>query len=41
MCKCLETVGRAVSKRAAMAPAVIDSVASKRRIARLVGSAIA
>jgi hypothetical protein len=37
----LDTVGRAVSKLAAIAPAVIDCEAISIRIARLVGSAIA
>jgi hypothetical protein len=37
----LETVGLAVSKLAAMAPAVSDWEATIRRIALLVGSAMA
>jgi len=38
---CFETVGRAVSKFAAIAPAVRDCVATSNSIALLVGSAIA
>jgi hypothetical protein len=41
ICKCLEIVGLAESKLAAMAPAVMDCEATKSRMALLVGSAIA
>jgi hypothetical protein len=41
ICRCFETVGLAVSKFEAMAPAVSDCEASSISIARLLGSAIA
>src|SRR5690606_8464551 len=41
MCRCLDTVGRAVSKLDAIAPAVIDCEATNRSMLLLVGSAIA
>jgi hypothetical protein len=41
ICKCFETVGLAVPKFEAIAPAVIDCEATNKSMALLVGSAMA